>query len=265
MTQFQKIDAVKHNKNAWNHEVQKGNRWTIPVSPEKIALAREGKWQIVLTPSKPVLPDWFPALEGADVLCLASGGGQQGPILAAAGARVTILDNSPAQLAQDRLVADRESLTINLVEGDMTAAFPLPDESFSLIVHPVSNLFIENVQPVWNECFRVLKPGGILMAGMINPTAFLFDLQLIDEQRILQVKYTLPYADVTSLDKERVQQLMEQNEPLEFSHSLDELIGGQLKAGFVITDFFEDSSSPDEKDLLSEYMPIFFATRALKR
>jgi len=31
--------------------------------------------------------------------CLASGGGQQGPVLAAAGAHVTVFDNSPRQLA----------------------------------------------------------------------------------------------------------------------------------------------------------------------
>ena len=259
------MDVAKYNKTAWNHEVSKGNRWTVPVSPDEIALARQGKWQIVLTPCKPVPQRWFPELKNANVLCLASGGGQQGPILAAAGANVTVLDNSPAQLAQDRLVASRDSLVINLVEADMTVAFPFPDETFSLIVHPVSNLFIENVQSVWHECFRVLKPGGILMAGMIYPAAFLFDLQMIDEQRILQVKYTLPYTDITSLDAEKVKQLIEQNEPLEFSHTLDDLIGGQLKAGLVITDFFEDSCAPEEQDLLSNFMPVFFATRALKR
>ena len=37
--------------------------------------------------------DWFGDLAGAPVLCLASGGGQQGPLLAAAGARVTVFDN----------------------------------------------------------------------------------------------------------------------------------------------------------------------------
>jgi SAM-dependent methyltransferase len=258
------MDVVEYNRNAWNHEVAKGNKWTVPVSPEEVALARQGRWQIVLTPSKPVPEHWFPGFTNADVLCLASGGGQQGPILAAAGARVTVLDNSPAQLARDRLVATRESLAINTIEADMTTRFPFPDEAFSLIVHPVSNLFIENVRPVWNECFRVLKPGGILMAGMINPAAFLFDQQLCDEQGVLQVKYRLPYADCTDLDTQKVQELVEQNEPLEFSHTLDDLLGGQLKAGFVITDFFEDSYPTGEEDLLSNYMPIFFATRALK-
>jgi hypothetical protein len=54
-------------------------------------------------------------LAGIEVLCLASGGGQQGPILAAAGAKVTVFDNSANQLVQDRLVADRDGLTIETV------------------------------------------------------------------------------------------------------------------------------------------------------
>ena len=54
-----------------------------------------------------------------DVLCLASAGGQQAPIFAAAGAMVTSFDNSPVQLAKDELVADRDGLDIHLVQGDM--------------------------------------------------------------------------------------------------------------------------------------------------
>jgi hypothetical protein len=71
-----------HNRAAWDAEVARGNPWTVPVSREDIARARHGDWDIVLTPTIPVPKDWFPPLQGADVLCLASGGGQQGPILA---------------------------------------------------------------------------------------------------------------------------------------------------------------------------------------
>src|SRR5579872_3572064 len=99
------MDVRSYNSHAWNRQVEKGDRWTVPVSPETIAAARRGDWQVVLTPTRPVPQDWFPPLASLDVLCLASGGGQQGPVLAAAGANVTVLDNSPAQLGQDRLVA----------------------------------------------------------------------------------------------------------------------------------------------------------------
>src|SRR5262249_23642857 len=102
------MDVVAHNRSAWDRQVAKGNRWTVPVGPDIIAAARRGDWAVVLTPTRPVPRDWFPELRGLDVLCLACGGGQQAPVFAAAGASVTVLDLSPGQLAQDRLVADRE-------------------------------------------------------------------------------------------------------------------------------------------------------------
>jgi SAM-dependent methyltransferase len=131
------------------------------------------------------------------VLCLASGGGQQGPILAAAGARVTVFDNSPQQLAQDRHVARRDRADLATVEGDMRDLSAFADASFDLIVHPTSNLFVPDVRPVWRECFRVLRPGGVLLAGFCNPILYLFDQELADDG-VLQVRHALPYSDLTA-------------------------------------------------------------------
>ena len=120
-----------YNRAAWDGYVERGNDWTVPVSPEVIAAARRGEWQLGLIENWLTPRDWFPEpLRGADILCLASGGGQQGPILAAAGANVTVFDNSPAQLAQDRLVAAREGLALCTVEGDMRDLSALADESY---------------------------------------------------------------------------------------------------------------------------------------
>ena len=106
------MDIRAYNRNAWNRYVDGGESlWTQPVSPEIIARARKGDFSIVLTEQKPVPCEWFPPLNGLDTLCLASGGGQQGPVLAAAGSNVTVFDNSPRQLDQDRFVAEREGLT----------------------------------------------------------------------------------------------------------------------------------------------------------
>jgi SAM-dependent methyltransferase len=155
-----RMNIREYNQAAWDQEVKRGNKWTLPVSPEVIANARKGNWHILLTPAKPVPGEWFPRIEGSDILCLASGGGQQGPILAAAGAKVTVLDNSPMQLQQDHLVAERESLNIRTIEGDMADLSMFNDESFDLIVHPVSNNFVPDVRSVWTEAFRVLQKGG---------------------------------------------------------------------------------------------------------
>src|SRR5215204_4037203 len=112
------MDVREHNRIAWDALADRGDRWTVPVSAGAIDEARHGRWDIVLTPTKPVPRAWL-EIEGRDVLCLASGGGQQGPVLAAAGAMVTVLDNSPGQLGQDRLVAQREGLDLETVQGDM--------------------------------------------------------------------------------------------------------------------------------------------------
>jgi SAM-dependent methyltransferase len=258
------MDIRKHNSLAWDKEVERGNKWTIPVSEAVIDAAKRGQWEIILTPSKPVPRAWFPVLKGLDVLCLASGGGQQGPILAATGANVTVLDNSPRQLEQDRLVAERYALHIATVEGDMADLSMFSEHSFDLIVHPVSNCFVPDVRPVWAEAFRVLCRGGVLLAGFSNPVIYLFDYDLADRTGTLQVKYALPYSDLASLTAEERQRHIEMETPLEFSHTLEDQIGGQLDAGLLLTGFFEDAYPENESDLLTNYMPAFVATRAIK-
>lgn len=255
------MDTRSHNRTAWDHAAATGDRWSVPVSPEAIAAAREGTWSIILTPRKPVPRSWFPALEGLDVLCLAGGGGQQGPILAAAGAQVTVFDNSPGQLGQDRLVAEREGLTITTALGDMSDLACFEDGSFDLIVHPCSNCFVESVRPVWREASRVLRRGGALLAGFCQPILLCLDPEL-EEQGIVQMRYAVPYSGLTSTTEDERRRLVEKLEPFTFGHTLEDQIGGQLDAGLVLTGFYEDIHVEGVK--LNDWMPTFGATRAIK-
>jgi len=254
------MDIREFNRKAWDRQVANKNEWTIPVPTEAIAAARHGEWGLLLTPTKTVPREWYPPLDGADVLCLASGGGQQGPILAAAGACVTVFDNSPAQLAQDRLVAEREGLKLTTIEGDMRDLSIFADESFDLVFHPVSNIFVPEVLPVWRESYRVLRRGGVLLAGFSNPLMYLFDYELL-ERGELKVRHKLPYSDLTHLSPEELKRYLEEGEPLEWSHSLEEQVGGQLQAGFLLTGLYEDI---DPTSLVQDYIPTFIATRAVK-
>jgi hypothetical protein len=74
----------------------------------------------------------------------------------------------------------------------------------------------------------------------------------------------LPYSDAAALAPEEVARRRTEGIPLEFSHTLDEQIGGQIAAGFVITGFYEDREPEARKDLLSPYMATYFTTRAIK-
>jgi SAM-dependent methyltransferase len=254
------FDVVSYNRKAWDREVDRGNEWTVPVSAEQVAAARRGELQLLLTPTRPVPQSWLGELAGARVLGLAAAGGQQGPLLAAAGAEVTILDNSPRQLDQDRLVALREELELRTELGTMTDLSRFADDSFDLIVHPVSNLFVPDVRPVWRECARVLLPGGALLAGFDNPAQCLFDVEA-ETRGELVVRHRLPYSDRHSLPAETLRLLVQRGDPLEHGHSLEDQIGGQTAAGLQITGFYEDIQ-PGRR--LCDFMPIFVATRAIK-
>jgi SAM-dependent methyltransferase len=253
------FDPVAHNRAAWDREVENDNEWTRPVGPDVIARARAGDWSVVLVGYQPVPGDWFPAdLTGVPVLCLASGGGQQGPVLAAAGAAVTVFDNSPRQLGRDQEVAAREALAIRTVLGDMRDLGVFPDASFNIVFNPVSNVFCPDLAPVWRESFRVLRPGGILLAGFMNPDVFIFDIAALERDELV-VRYPLPFSSLDLPDAERLQHYGDS--PVEYSHSLTEQIGGQMAAGFTLTHLTE---APHHADATARYMPGFFATRAIR-
>jgi len=256
------INVRWHNKIAWNNKVDRQDRWSVPVSTEAVEQARRGRLDLLLTPTKPVPAAWLPPLQATRTLCLASGGGQQGPLLAAAGAIVTVFDNSPRQLEQDRLVADRDGLTIETIEGDMADLSRFADGTFDFVLHPVSNCFVPDVRPVWRECFRVLRPGGVLLAGFANPVRYLFDDERA-QNGSLEVRFAVPYSDTRDLgDADLHRLVLAPVHPLEFGHSLADQIGGQLDAGFVLAGFYEDRYADANGDRISRYMDTFIATRA---
>lgn len=255
--------VFEHNRQAWNRESNAGSEWSRPVDAAAIEQARDGQWDILLTPCRPVPRAWFGELAGKQVLCLASGGGQQAPILAAAGASVVSLDASDAQLAKDMDVAERHGLDLRCEQGDMADLSRFGDGSFDLIFHACSNCFIPDVRPVWPECFRVLKPGGVLLAGFLNPTYYLFEHDTSDPMQGLQVKYKLPYSDLDHQHEPAVQARLQRGEAVEFSHTLDDLIGGQARAGLMLVDMYEDGWT-DAATPLNRFSPTSIATRAIR-
>mgnify|MGYP001819687369 FL=1 len=257
------MDLLGLSRQAWDRQAADGGPWSTPVSTEQIEAARQGRWAIRLTPNKDIPSHWYPDFNGLQLLCLAGAGGQQAPILAAAGAQVTVLDNSPGQLDADRTVALRDSLEIDLQCGDMADLSRFGDARFGLIVHPVSNCFVPSLNRVWEECYRVLAPGGRLLTGFLNPAFFLFDEDADRNRGLLEVANRLPYADVDVFDPEEVERRAAAGDAMTFSHSLEAQIGGQLQAGSLLAGMYEDDWS-DAATTLNRFMSTSIATLSIK-
>lgn len=225
-----------------------------PISHAEFEQAKCGSWDVLLTPTKPVPHEWFGSLKGKKILGLASGGGQQMPIFAALGADCTVLDYSPKQLESERMVALREGYPIRIVQADMSKPLPFEDQKFDLVFHPVSNCYVQEVETIWKECWRILKKGGVLISGMNHYITYMVDDQ---GEKIIN---RLPFDPLKNEDQ--MKQLREEDAGIQFSHSLEEQIGGQIKAGFRLTGLYEDTDGQGRLHELN--IPTFLATRSIK-
>ncbi len=253
---------VKLNQAMWNNVSRRnGSPYTLPLTREEFKAAKENDLSVALTVGKTVPLKWFKKAKGNKLLGLACGGGQQGPIFAAKGYDTTIMDFSKEQLAKDALIAKRENLKINTVLADMTKRFPFEDETFDIIFCPVSNVFIADLENMWNECYRVLKHGGLLMVGYMNLCIYMYDGDDVWDypNKELLLKYSLPF-DPRKLEEQGKKKINPEN-GYEFSHTLEAQIGGQLKGGFVMVDFYE---SKDERNRLTKYGSDYLANLCIK-
>jgi ubiquinone/menaquinone biosynthesis C-methylase UbiE len=249
------INYTEINAKTIDSWIENGWKYGISISHEDYVKAVNGEWNVLLTPTKYVPKNWFPDLKNKKLLGLACGGGQQMPIFTALGADCTVVDYSDKQLASEKYVAEREAYKIDIVKADMSKKLPFNNDTFDIIFHPVSNCYIENVNHVWNECYRTLKKGGILLAGMDNGINFLFD----DFEKSLEIVNKLPFNPLKN--REQLEKTENNNEGIQFSHTIEEQIGGQLKAGFILKDLYEDY---DSAGLLKDYIPTYIATMAIK-
>ena len=246
---YQDINAATIDR--W---IEEGWEWGVPITHEQFINAKNGKWDVGLTPTKPVPHEWFGDIKGKKVLGLASGGGQQMPIFAALGADCTVLDYSLRQLESEKLVSMREGYDIRIIRGDMTKPLPFDDDRFDIIFHPVSNCYVKEVKSIWRECFRVLKKGGRLIAGMDNGINYIVDN---DEKAIVN---SLPFDPL--INENQRKQLEEDDAGMQFSHTLEEQINGQLEAGFTLISLYEDTNG--EGRLHEMNIATYIATLAKK-
>lgn len=230
-----------------------GWEWGQPISHETYMDAVNGKWDVLLTPTKPVPHDWFLPFKGCKILGLASGGGQQMPIFAALGAEVTVLDYSERQLEKEVMMSKKEGYNIRIVRADMTEKLPFEDSEFDLIFSPVSFVYVEDIEPIFKECYRILRPNGVLLCGLDNGVNFISNNEDVIENQF-------PFNPLKNKDQYKM--LQDDDCGIQFSHNMEENIGGQLKAGFTLVDIYDDYNGEGRLNDLK--IPTFIATKAIK-
>jgi len=220
--------------------------WSTCATQEEMNKARQGQLSMKFF-DKEIPTDWLKDIKGKKILCLASAGGLQAPLLACAGADVTVLDISDKMLDKDRRIASEQQLNIRIEKGNMCDLSRFSDASFDYILNPPSLMYVPDIKPVFRECYRVLKQGGILIVMAPSPINYLCDFVNDENGSYYKAVNRMPYcsADFDSM-----------SDWIEYGHTMEDYIGGQLACGFVINGYVECQ--------LEDITELHFLTRAMK-
>lgn len=219
--------------------------WSACATPEQLHMAREGKLELLFGFDQAIPPAWLGDLQGRKVLCLAGAGGLQAPLLACAGAEVTVLDLSSKMLEKDREIAARDKLNIRIEQGNMCDLSRFEDESFDLVINPPSLFYVPDVEPVFREVYRVLRKGGSFIMCSSNPIAYVCDYDA--DAGCYKAVNRMPYRSTDHAD---------QGDWIEYGHTMESYIGGQLRCGFVLTGYVEHQ--------MEDITELYFITKAEK-
>lgn len=237
------FDQVEQNI---NRLVEQEVNWSACATPEQLQSARQGKLALPFGPNQIIPEEWLGEVKGKKVLCLAGAGGLQAPMLACAGADVTVLDLSDRMLDKDREVARQEGLNIRIEHGNMCDLSRFDDESFDLVLNPPSLFYVPDVMPVFREVYRVLKKGGSFIMIAANPIAYVCDYD--EALGCYKAVNRMPYCSTDHAD---------QGDWVEYGHTMESYIGGQLQCGFVLTGYKEAQ--------MEDITELYFATKGEKR
>ena len=222
-----------HNQKAWDRMAHSGHTLTAPAS------ARE-----LQNPLKVVdASGWLEGgIRGWKVLCLAAGGGRHGPLYAAAGGEVTVVDLSSAMLQRDREVAAEHGLHLQTVQTSMDQLDMFADAQFDLVIHPVSSCYLPSVARLFPEVARVTRPQGLYISQHKQPANLQASLDSYTGHYAIEHAYydrrPVPPASSASLLREPGTQ--------EFVHGWNDLLGGICRSGFMIEDVSEPNHArPD--------------------
>jgi GT2 family glycosyltransferase/SAM-dependent methyltransferase len=242
------------NREAWSYWAWSGSSSSRPVVDGDFAVARA--W---LDPH-----GWIPWDEVETVLCLAAAGGQQAPLFASLGRRVTLLDLSPDQLELDRCIALERGLEIETIEADMLDLEALEDRRFDLVFQPVSACYVPDVRQLYGRVMSVLRPGGLYDVEHWNPVSM--QLWRLGEWDGRAYRLVSPQRSGVAVPWDLSEELETDDEvqSWHYIHPLEDLIGGLCDSGFAIARFAERTHGDFEATPGSEEHRAAFAPPYLR-
>ena len=172
-------DYVSFNADIWDNINECLVDKTTAISHEDYIAAKNGMLNVSLAGITKVPKEWFPTLKGA------------------------VMDISNSQLAKEKYVSQREGYDIHIIRADMSKPFPFADNSFDMIFNPISNCYIEDIMPMWRECARVIRSGGVLMMAFVKEEFFLFAPDFKNEDFLIS-RHSLPFNPLKDLSEEKI-------------------------------------------------------------
>jgi SAM-dependent methyltransferase len=250
----QRDDTLRHNRMVWNRMARESHPLTRPAKDEEL----ESPLAIVDRVG------WLAGgIQGWKVLCLAAGGGRHGPLYAAAGADVIVVDLSSEMLALDHEMARQKRLAIRTVETSMDDLSMFSDQQFDLVIHPVSTCYMPSLQGLFDEIARVLRSGGLYISQHKQPMNLQASLETYTGQYVVEHSY----HDPKPVSSARQPSLLREPGTREFVHSWSAILGGICRSGMVIEDVVEPehsnpSSLPGTFGHRCSYIPPYVRLKA---
>jgi SAM-dependent methyltransferase len=219
------------NQRAWDQRAESRDTFARSLLPSALGSASLVAEQLRLLDAR----NWYASsVKGQSVLCLGAGGGRHGPILAAAGAKVTVVDLSPGMLHLDEQLAHALGLTLTTLRASIDELAALPGHAFDLVVQPVSTCYVPDIVRVYTEVSRVLRPNGLYVSQHKTPTNLQASTQWANSGYLVQV----PYVGGAVLPPASPSRFRESG-TLEFLHRWEDLVGGLCRSGFLLEDLVE--------------------------
>lgn len=222
-------EAAMANRQLWENEVKKGGGYTVPWLDLDLSLLQQyaqGQLDLLPEPMTCMYPASMLAdVEGKEVLCLASGGGQQSAVFSLLGARVTVVDLTEGQLEGDRKAAAHYGYDVTTWQADMRDLSCLEHSRFDLVYQANSTAYIPDIRQVYGEVARVLKPQGLYRVTHSNPATFVMEWS--NESYCIKTPY-----------KENMHH--REDGGIEFRHYMNDLFNGLIDVGLSIQRVHEE-------------------------